>query len=67
MELMKTAVDDVTELLQKSSNEVAPTESHDSELVARGDGYSAEKEVRFTDDLRTEEFNYIMNESSKFT
>lgn len=65
MELVKTAVDGVTELLQKSSNQMAPTESCDSEFVARGDGCSGEKEVRFTDDLRTEDFNYIINESSE--
>ena len=68
MELVKTAVDSITELLQKLSNEMAPTESCDSEHVAGGDGYGVEEkdEVRFTDDLRTEEFNYVMNESSKF-
>lgn len=66
MELVRTAVDGVTELLQKSSSEMAPTESCDLEPVAKGDGCSREKEVRFTDDLRTEDFNYIMNESSKF-
>ena len=68
MELVRTAVDGVTELLQKSSSEMAPTESCDSEPVAKGDGCSREEkeEVRFTDDLRTEDFNYIMNESSKF-
>jgi Fe-S cluster assembly iron-binding protein IscA len=60
MALVKTAADGVTELLQKSSNQ-------NSETVARGDGCSGEKEeVRFTDDLRTEDFNYIINESSKF-
>ena len=65
MELVKTAVDGVTELLQKSSNQMAPTESYDSELIARGDSGSGEKEIRFTDDLRTEDFNYIISESSK--
>ena len=60
MELVKRAVDNVTELLQ-SSNEMAETESCDSEPVARD--VSCGREVRFTDDLRTEEFNYIMNES----
>ena len=68
MELVKTAVDSITELLQKLSNEMAPTESCDSEHVAGGDGCGVKEkdEVRFTDDLRTEEFNYVMNESSKF-
>ena len=65
IELVKTAVDGVTELLQKSSNEMAPTESCDSEPVVRGD--SCREEIQFTDDLRTEEFNYIVNESSKFS
>ena len=63
VELVKTAVNGVTELLQKSSNEMAPTESCDSEPTARGD--SCREEIRFTDDLRTEEFNYIMDGSSK--
>ena len=64
MELLGQAVDRVTELVQRSSNEDGAAESCDSGMVARGNG-DAENTVHFTDDLRTEDFKYIMDESSE--
>ena len=65
VELLGRAVDRVTGLVQRSSNEDGAAESCDSGTVARGDR-DKENMVYFTDDLRTEDFKYIMDESSKF-
>ena len=65
MELLGRAVDRVTGLVQRSSNEDGAAESCDSGMVARGDS-NEENMVHFSDDLRTEDFKYIMDESSKF-
>ena len=63
MELMRTGADSVNILLHKLSNDVTQNESCDSEpAVTKGNSY---REVIFTDDLRTDEFTYVMNESSK--
>ena len=64
VELVRRAVDNVVELLHGSSSKLEQTESHDSQpVVARGDSCKGKK-VYFTDDLRTEDFTYIINESS---
>lgn len=64
MELVRRAVDDVVELLHNFSSKLEQTESHDSQpVVARGDSCEMKK-VYFTDNLRTEDFTYILSESS---
>ena len=60
---MKRAVDGVVELLYSPSNETGVTESCDSQPIAKGDRCKVKK-VCFTDDLRTEDFTYIVSESS---
>ena len=64
MELVERVIDGVVDLLQSSSSELEQAESHDSQpVVAKGDGCEGKK-TNFTDDLRTEDFTYILNESS---
>ena len=64
MELARRAVDNVVELLHSLSSKLEQTESHDSQpVVARRDSCKVKK-VYFTDDLRTEDFTYNLNESS---
>ena len=48
---MKTAVDGVTKLMQKLSNQMAPTESCDLELIARSNSGSGEEEIRFNNNV----------------
>lgn len=55
-------MDEAVGLMHKSSNEDIAAESCDAETVASHEGGV----VHFTDDLRTEDFKYIMNESSEF-
>ena len=64
MELVRRTIDTVVELLPTSSQS-GQSVSCDSKPVARDDNCKVE-EIRFTDDLRTEDFNYIVNESSNF-
>ena len=62
MELVRRAIDNVLELLNSNLERM---ESHDSQpVVAKGD--SCKGKVCFNDDLRTEEFTYILNESSNY-
>ena len=64
MELVRRTIDTVVELVPTSSQS-GQSVSCDSKPVARDDNCKVE-EIRFTDDLRTEDFNYIVNESSNF-
>lgn len=65
VEIMRRAVDSLVELLHTSLSESEQTKAGNPEAIRGGDSFKGK--ISFTDDLRTEDFKYIVNESSKMS